>query len=190
MLNFFFSPNGRITRWQFWQGTAAQLVLLGPGLLRLLHAAQTTIAIQTLLWAGLEGTVLLWVGACLSSKRLHDRGKSAWWSLLMFVPLGQVWHFIECGFLRGDPGANAYGPVPGGEAVQAAAQARSALDGSGAPGIAAAARTIARITASKPPRQRASVAQKPKANLPPVAASSADFPERKPSLAPIFGWRR
>ena len=63
MLNFFFSPNGRITRWQFWQGTAAQLVLLGPGLLRLLHAAQTTIAIQTLLWAGLEGTVLLWVGA-------------------------------------------------------------------------------------------------------------------------------
>jgi uncharacterized membrane protein YhaH (DUF805 family) len=47
-------------------------------------------------------------------KRYHDRGKSGWWFLLVFVPIiGSIWQFIECGFCRGDDGDNDYGPVPG-----------------------------------------------------------------------------
>jgi uncharacterized membrane protein YhaH (DUF805 family) len=46
-------------------------------------------------------------------KRYHDRNKSGWWILIVFVPvIGGLWYFIECGFLRGTPGPNTYGPDP------------------------------------------------------------------------------
>jgi len=43
------------------------------------------------------------------AKRFHDRGKSAWWVLIAFVPLIG---FLELGMLPGDPGPNTYGPPP------------------------------------------------------------------------------
>ncbi len=46
-------------------------------------------------------------------KRYHDRNKSGWWVLIVFVPvIGGLWYLIECGFLRGTPGPNNYGPDP------------------------------------------------------------------------------
>jgi uncharacterized membrane protein YhaH (DUF805 family) len=58
---------------------------------------------------------LLWLNVASNVRRLHDRGKSGWWSLFFFIPgFGQMWCFIECGFLKGQPFANKYGPVPGG----------------------------------------------------------------------------
>ena len=54
------------------------------------------------------------------AKRFHDRGKSAWWVLIAFVPLiGFFWILIELGMLPGDPGPNAYGPPELGAAVPA-----------------------------------------------------------------------
>ncbi|WP_369139674.1 DUF805 domain-containing protein [Modestobacter versicolor] len=48
-----------------------------------------------------------------SATRLHDRGMSAWWLLLAFVPVfGQVALLVLNGFLPGDPRPNAYGPPP------------------------------------------------------------------------------
>jgi uncharacterized membrane protein YhaH (DUF805 family) len=47
-------------------------------------------------------------------RRLHDRGKSGWWSLPYLIPgIGQVWCIVECGFLDGQPHANRYGPPTG-----------------------------------------------------------------------------
>ena len=49
----------------------------------------------------------------LSAKRWHDRGKSAWWILVGFIPvIGGFWVLIENGFLRGTDGPNPYGPDP------------------------------------------------------------------------------
>lgn len=51
---------------------------------------------------------LLCVVACAylsfasGTRRLHDRGKSGLWMLLAFIPLGNIWLFIELGFLPGD----------------------------------------------------------------------------------------
>ena len=67
------------------------------------------------------GPVLLTVGvltlpASISSgaTRLHDRGASAWWLLIGFVPLvGQLVLLVLTGFLRGDGGPNRYGPPMG-----------------------------------------------------------------------------
>jgi len=84
---------------------------------------------------------LLW-GFSITTERLHDRNKSAWWLVVFYglpAVLGQlakaawfagaagavfhyilalagfaltIWGFVEIGFLRGAAGSNAYGPDP------------------------------------------------------------------------------
>lgn len=55
----------------------------------------------------------VWIGFAVGVKRYHDRGKSGWWVLIVLVPvIGGLWYLIECGFLRGTIGPNAYGPDP------------------------------------------------------------------------------
>jgi uncharacterized membrane protein YhaH (DUF805 family) len=44
-------------------------------------------------------------------RRLHDIGRSGWWYLLCFVPLGGL-VVLYWTFVRGDTGDNAYGPPP------------------------------------------------------------------------------
>ena len=59
------------------------------------------------------GVVALWISLAVAVKRYHDRNKSGWWVLIVFVPIiGGIWYLIECGFLRGTPGPNDYGPDP------------------------------------------------------------------------------
>ena len=63
------------------------------------------------------GATLLWLNIASNVRRLHDRGKSGWWSLIYLIPgMGQLWCFIECGFLKGQPHANRYGAPVGGVA--------------------------------------------------------------------------
>ena len=47
-------------------------------------------------------------------KRLHDRGKSGWWTILCFVPVvGTIYWIIDCGILSGEEEDNKYGaPAP------------------------------------------------------------------------------
>ena len=57
--------------------------------------------------------VAFWISIAVAVKRYQDRNKSGWWVLIVFVPvIGGLWYFIECGFLRGTPGPNTYGPDP------------------------------------------------------------------------------
>ncbi|PZR36558.1 DUF805 domain-containing protein [Caulobacter segnis] len=118
----FLSSNGRLARTPF---LIAAAVLLGVAVL------YEAIAGYTLHW--LTGWVvypaLLFSGACVLSKRLHDRGRSGWWSLLILVAFIAVWpqpeHFldfmfclviawavVELGVMGGEQGANRYGPNP------------------------------------------------------------------------------
>ncbi len=51
----------------------------------------------------------------VGARRLHDTDHSAWWLLLVLTIFGTVLLFIwSC--LRGDPGANRFGPDPLAEA--------------------------------------------------------------------------
>jgi len=45
-------------------------------------------------------------------KRLHDLDKSGWMSLLLFVPLANIYLFIICGFFKWTPGKNKYWEDP------------------------------------------------------------------------------
>jgi uncharacterized membrane protein YhaH (DUF805 family) len=54
-----------------------------------------------------------WLLFVLFVKRLHDRGKSAWWLLLLALPLlGPMWLLVELLFLPGTPGENRFGGDP------------------------------------------------------------------------------
>lgn len=73
--------------------------------------------------------LLIYPGACVLSKRLHDRGRSGWWAALVLLAvvgvwprpesffdflfvLVLIWALVELGVMRGEPGANRYGPNP------------------------------------------------------------------------------
>ena len=61
----------------------------------------------------LVNAVLFWPAIAVSVKRWHDRDKSGWWVLVALVPLvGWIWALVHNGLLRGDPGANRFGPPP------------------------------------------------------------------------------
>lgn len=116
-----FGFRGRFNRTRFW------LVHIGVGLVAtaVASAAFITVVVST----GVEGAraamattgivasllfiPLIWISFAASVKRWHDCDKSGWWMLVNFIPvIGGLWFLIECGFLPGTPGPNAYGPDP------------------------------------------------------------------------------
>ncbi|WP_436642307.1 DUF805 domain-containing protein [Microbaculum sp. FT89] len=106
----FTSFEGRISRQPFWIGAvllwvinwvAAAILygLFGEGFANILFT--------------IVSLVLLYPSLAVGAKRWHDRDKSAWWLLIVLIPVvGALWYLIECGFLRGTEGENRYGPDP------------------------------------------------------------------------------
>jgi uncharacterized membrane protein YhaH (DUF805 family) len=118
----FLSSNGRLSRTPF---------LIAAGVLIGVAVLYEAIAGYTLHWltGWLVYPALLFSGACVLSKRLHDRGRSGWWALLILVAVVAVWpqpeHFldflfslvliwsiVELGVMGGEQGANRYGVNP------------------------------------------------------------------------------
>lgn len=105
----FLDPRGRIGRAAFWlYGVAA---LFGLGLL-----GQMLLGIARIRHEHAEHIVnllLLWPAIATAAKRWHDRDKSAWWVLIVAIPvIGWIWALIENGLLRGTPGPNRFGLDP------------------------------------------------------------------------------
>lgn len=118
----FFSSSGRLARTPF---LIAALALLG------LLALYESIAGPTLrlITGWLVYSVLVFSGACVLSKRLHDRGRSGWWAAVIVAAFIAVWPYpygffdflfalviiwavIELSALPGEQGANRFGPNP------------------------------------------------------------------------------
>ncbi len=99
---FLLTHEGRINRQPYW---AFILVLVGVNIaLGILHMKALS---------GLVGLAILYPAVLVQIKRWHDRGKSGWWCLINLVPvIGWLWALVECGFLPGTSGANAYGADP------------------------------------------------------------------------------
>jgi signal peptidase I len=55
--------------------------------------------------------LLMWMNLATTVKRLHDRGRSGWFTLLLLVPLANFWILLETYFLRGRTEANRFGPA-------------------------------------------------------------------------------
>ena len=122
MSNLLFSVQGRANRAKFWLVALAIVVIevilfaviLGGAAMsgdpEQIAAAMGPVASVVILAFVVIAT---WISVAVAVKRYHDRNKSGWWVLIVFVPvIGGLWYLIECGFLRGTAGPNTYGPDP------------------------------------------------------------------------------
>lgn len=147
-----FSFGGRIGRAQYWLGYFIQVALAALSWMCLL-TGQRDGNILLLLVPIILLPVVLWMALAVMAKRYHDRGKSAWWILIAFIPIvGGIWQLIELGLLRGTDGSNDYGPDPAhsfnvGDDINA--MRHQAGYGAVAP-VAAVARSVAAAAAPRP----------------------------------------
>ena len=123
MTNLLFGFQGRTNRAKFWL-VALAIVVIEIILLAIFGANAVMISDdpqKALAGIGPVASIVLlifilaatWISIAVGIKRFHDRNKSGVWILIIFVPLiGSLWYLIECGFLRGTPGPNDYGPDP------------------------------------------------------------------------------
>ena len=138
MTQLLFLFQGRLNRQPYWLTTIAIIVTI----ILLVIFAVTTAGEGELAAGGFILLLpfilyipMLWIGLALGAKRLHDRGKSAWWLVVFYVVPGilsgvssqigmagvvlglvsfgvSIWAFVELGCLRGTRGPNRYGPDP------------------------------------------------------------------------------
>jgi uncharacterized membrane protein YhaH (DUF805 family) len=101
-----FSFSGRAPRAAFWLTSIA----IGAVFVVLFVFLETAF--------GRPSTLILypfffWLAAATAVRRLHDRGRSAWFLLILIIPiLGPIWLLIELAFRAGTEGDNQYGPDP------------------------------------------------------------------------------
>ncbi len=130
LMYYLFNFRGRICRSEYWFATifvwfisfvVSVLTILISGLLigsvQRLHTEADILAFFWQLGAGLVflcgfTVVSIVVTYMLAIKRAHDRNRPGWFVLLSFVPLANIWIFIELSFLCGTEGDNPYGNDP------------------------------------------------------------------------------
>jgi uncharacterized membrane protein YhaH (DUF805 family) len=118
----FFSAHGRAARMPSLIATAALVILAA------FYEAVSPSAVHWLTgW--FVYPPLFYCGACVLSKRLHDRGRSGWWAALVlvsivavwprpdsffdfFFTLVLIWAGVDLGAMTGEAGTNRYGPNP------------------------------------------------------------------------------
>jgi uncharacterized membrane protein YhaH (DUF805 family) len=141
LFEFMFGASGRINRAKYWRSV---LIYLGAGMMTaviLLTAAGIAAPLLILMIVLVLIPWLLW-GVSFTTRRLHDRDKSAWWLVVFYLLPGvlghlaeaawfagisgaalksvlalasfvlTIWGFVEVGCLRGTNGLNTYGSDP------------------------------------------------------------------------------
>jgi uncharacterized membrane protein YhaH (DUF805 family) len=134
-LQLFTSLAGRIPRKWFWLGLLVLMIItwileiilftifgvsmssMDPSATPEAQAAAASEMMgKMMLPLGILLLLTLWPSICIYAKRWHDRDKSGWWSLIMFIPIiGGIWMLVELGFLRGTDGPNRFGNDPTGD---------------------------------------------------------------------------
>ena len=116
----FFSSSGRVGRLPFLLAAVSLIVMLA------LYQSALGDNVFTGVFAY---PVLFFSAACVLSKRLHDRGRSGWWTALilfafimiwplpkdfldLFGVLVLIWAIIELGLMPSEQGSNRFGPNP------------------------------------------------------------------------------
>jgi len=127
--NLYLSFEGRANRQPFWLGLLALVIvqwivmfivamLLGVSLMpsvdpNIAPEAAASMMMSAMIPIWIVSLLFLYPALAVYTKRWHDRDKSGWWTLIIFVPfIGALWFLIECGFLRGTDGPNRFGNDP------------------------------------------------------------------------------
>lgn len=110
-MSLLFSLDGRVDRSTYWLKfclpyLAIYLLLLAADWrLGTYDPDEKTVG----LLSGIFVAVALYSSIAVNVKRCHDRDHSGWFLLLGFIPILNLWPFIELGFLAGTDGPNGYG---------------------------------------------------------------------------------
>jgi uncharacterized membrane protein YhaH (DUF805 family) len=116
----FLSFEGRIPRRTFWIANAALFLIpnvialiLGFFIRNWVQAHEPKSDLTVFLLIAIFGFPWGFMYFAIQAKRWHDRNKSTFWILLVFLLLvGMIWMLIELGFLKGTNGPNRYGADP------------------------------------------------------------------------------
>jgi len=101
------STSGRLNRSGFW----LRHCLVLPVAIFLCIATTQVLGSPIDLLPALLTTAFL---VSVWGRRLHDRGRRAWWLLLAAIPVvGALFLLFECGLRGSSPAANRYGQTPG-----------------------------------------------------------------------------
>ena len=120
---FYFSPNGRVSRRQYWLNYLLPCFMLGVLALGLLvalvvaffhHGMQVPVFLTLITLLLVKVTVLAWVSFVMHVKRYHDLNMSwqAGYIIGELMPLGRDWMLFRLMGEQGTPGPNAYGEDP------------------------------------------------------------------------------
>lgn len=110
-LNKYATISGRARRSEFWWWVLAiWLVGIGVGILEALLGLSGPDGGGPL--SGLYALALILPNICVAGRRLHDTDRSAWWLLLVLVPLIGFIVLIVFYAQRGTTGENRFGPDP------------------------------------------------------------------------------
>lgn len=125
--------NGRIDWSQLFLSSSGRAArgpsLIAAAVLILALAVYESVGPLRLFTGFIVYPALVFTGACVLSKRLHDRGRSGWWSLVILFAIIQIWPvpqtiwhgfgvlviiwaFVELALLPGEQGSNRFGPNP------------------------------------------------------------------------------
>lgn len=107
------SYSGRMGRSEYWLKGMLPIAFAGGIAAAPLAAAFGVPLLFERGWFLTLMLVVLWFQVPLLVKRLHDRNHSLWYGLILLIPvIGNLWLFIELGFLRGTIGNNRFGEDP------------------------------------------------------------------------------
>ncbi len=109
-LRRYFEVRGRSRRMEYWMFTLFSFIV-----------GIVTSILDAIIGMGWDGSgplnmiaslALLIPGFTVAFRRLHDTDRSAWWMLLMLLPIiGWIWLFVLY-ISDGTPGPNRFGPDP------------------------------------------------------------------------------
>ncbi len=102
-LHSFWSPRGRTNRLTY---IGISIVL---GALTFAILFKNPLAVTS----RLVNLPILVLSMIVTARRLHDIGRSGWWSLLMLLPMLNLLVFLVLAVFPGETGSNKYGPPQG-----------------------------------------------------------------------------
>lgn len=101
-----FGLDGRIGRQAYWLSFLLTIALMSLAFTPYRAGLPQEPDLYFLLLAGIG----LWMEVALVMKRLHDRGLSGLFALLLLIPIVNIGVVIFVGLMPGDPGPNRFGP--------------------------------------------------------------------------------
>jgi uncharacterized membrane protein YhaH (DUF805 family) len=105
----FFNPSGRLNRLRYWaHGMTMAIAFYAVIIAGVVLMAQGAMFVGGAILA-VGYIAMLVFSFIIVIQRLHDLNKSGWMSLLMLVPLANIYLIVLVIFFKGTPGRNNYG---------------------------------------------------------------------------------